>query len=296
MIMPSEPPAALLEGVYVANVTPFADDERFSIDVDAYLAHVQWLAGHGVTGIVPFGTNGEGPSIAAAEKRPVFEALGSEAGDLHILATVAEGNLPDTLDQLRFLDDLPVRAVMVLPPYYFKPAETEGLRIFYHRVLAATRHPVVVYHIPKYAIPVPAELVLSLPVWGAKDSGGEAGYAETLHAAGKGVLVGTEDDLPARLLTADGSISALANIVPEQVVALYRHVRQGRAEQAAALSGHLQRVRAMTKEYASAGILKRVAEQRHGHPMGTVRPPLVPISSSFDPEAAVELAQSGPAS
>ncbi len=62
--MPSEPPAALLEGVYVANVTPFADDDRFSIDVEAYLAHVHWLAGHGVTGVVPFGTNGEGPSIA----------------------------------------------------------------------------------------------------------------------------------------------------------------------------------------------------------------------------------------
>jgi len=126
----------------------------------------------------------------------------------------------------------------VLPPYYFRPVPAHGLRVFYERVLAATRHPVVVYHIPKYAVPVPAELVTSLPVWGVKDSGGEAGYAEAVHAAGKGVLVGTEDDLPARLLTAHGSISALANIVPEQVVALYRHVRDGRSAEAAALSAH----------------------------------------------------------
>ena len=34
-------PAGVLEGVYVANVTPFRDDERYSIDVDAYLGHVQ---------------------------------------------------------------------------------------------------------------------------------------------------------------------------------------------------------------------------------------------------------------
>ena len=292
--MPSEPPTSVLEGVYVANVTPFIDDDRFSIDIDAYLAHVQWLAGQGVTGIVPFGTNGEGPSIAASEKRQVFDALAANAQGLQIIATVAEANLPDTLDQLAFLDDLPVRAVMVLPPYYFKPVETEGLRVFFERVIAATRHPVVLYHIPKYAVPIPTDLVLSLPAWGVKDSGGEAGYAETLHAAGKGVLVGTEDDLPARLLTAHGSISALANIVPEQVVALYSHVRAGRAEQAAALSAHLQRVRTMTKEYASAGVLKRVAEQRHGHSMGTVRPPLVPVSSSFDVESAVGLALSRP--
>jgi dihydrodipicolinate synthase/N-acetylneuraminate lyase len=294
MIMPSESPAALLAGVYVANVTPFVDDDRFSIDLDAYLAHVDWLAGQGVTGIVPFGTNGEGPSIAAHEKRPVFEALAARAGDLQIIATVAEGNLPDTLDQLSFLQDLPVRAVMVLPPYYWKPVEIEGLRVYYERVLAATRHPVVIYHIPKYAVPVPTDLVLSLPVWGVKDSGGEAGYAETVHAAGKGVMAGTEDDLPARLNIADGSISGLANIVPEQVVALYSHVRAGRTEQAATLSAHLQRVRARTKEYASAGILKRVAQQRHGHPMGTVRPPLIPIEPSFDAAAVVEFALSGP--
>ena len=294
--MTSDQPDALLEGVYVANVTPFLDDDRYSIDHRSYGAHVHWLADHGVTGIVPFGTNGEGPAIAAREKRPVFEALAAADDDLQIIATVAEANLPDTLDQLAFLDELPVRAVMVMPPYYFKPVETEGLKIFYQRVLAATRHPLVIYHIPKYAIPVPADLVISLPVWGVKDSGGEAGYADTLHAAGKGVLVGTEDDLPGRLPTADGAISALANIVPEQVVALYAHIRAGRTEEAAKLSDHLLRVRGMTKEYASPGILKRVAEERHGYPMGTVRPPLVPISSSFDVVSATALALSGPES
>ena len=287
-------PADTLQGVYVANVTPFRDDERFSIDVDSYLGHVRWLAGHGVTGVIPFGTNGEGPAVSVQEKRTVLDALIPEAGSLHVVPTVAEGNLPDTLDQLAYLDDLPVRAVMVLPPYYFKPVEAEGLRLFYERVLKATRHPVVIYHIPKYAIPVPAELTTTLPVWGVKASGGEASYSETVHAAGRGVLVGTEDDLPGRLLTAHGSISALANIVPEQVVALYDHVRAGRSEQAAALSRHLQQVRAMTKEYVSAGVLKRVAEQRHGHPMGTVRPPLAPVPPTFDAAAAAARAVAGP--
>jgi 4-hydroxy-tetrahydrodipicolinate synthase len=277
MTMQNADPATLLEGVYVANVTPFRDDERYSIDVDAYLGHVSWLAGQGVRGVIPFGTNGEGPSVSVAEKRAVLDAL---------VPAVAEGNLPDTLDLLAYLEDLPVRAVMVLPPYYFKPVSADGLRRFYDRVLAATHHPVVMYHIPKYAVPVPPELVVDLPVWGVKDSGGEAGYAETVHAAGKGVLVGTEDALPSRLLTAHGSISALANIVPEQVVALYRHVRDGRGDEAAALSTHLQEVRAMTKQYVAAGVLKRVAEARHGHPMGTVRPPLEPVPASFDAAAA----------
>ncbi len=288
--MQPDDPAAVLEGVYVANVTPFRDDGRYGVDVGAYLAHVRWLAEKGVTGVIPFGTNGEGPSVTVAEKRAVLDALLPAEGGLHVVPTVAEGNLPDTLDLLSYLEDLPVRAVMVLPPYFFKPVETDGLRRFYDCVLAATRHPVVVYHIPKYAVPVPADLVTGLPVWGVKDSGGEPGYAEAVHGAGKGVLLGTEDDLPARLRTAHGSISALANIVPEQVVALYAHVLAGRTDEAARLSAHLQQVRAMTKEYVSAGVLKRVAEARHGHPMGTVRPPLEPVPPSFDAVAAAERA------
>jgi 4-hydroxy-tetrahydrodipicolinate synthase len=293
--MPPLDPARVLEGVYVANVTPFRDDDRFSIDVDAYLGHVRWLAEQGVTGVIPFGTNGEGPSVTTREKRVVLDALVPASGSLHVVPTVAEGNLPDTLDLLTSLDDLPVEAVMVLPPYFFKPVSPEGLRLFYDRVLAATRHPVVLYHIPKYAVPLPTELVTSLPVWGVKDSGGEAGYAAAVHAAGKGVLVGTEDDLPGRLMTAHGSISALANIVPEQVVALYGHVRDGRSAEAAALSAHLQQVRAMTKQYAAPGVLKEVAEQRQGHPMGTVRPPLTPVPATFDAAAAAERAVAGPA-
>ena len=94
-------PADVLQGVYVANVTPFRDDDRFSIDVDAYLAHVRWLGDMGVTGVIPFGTNGEGPSVAAHEKRDVIGALVTEAGSsLQVVPTVAEGNLPDTLDLL----------------------------------------------------------------------------------------------------------------------------------------------------------------------------------------------------
>ncbi|MFL6063249.1 MAG: dihydrodipicolinate synthase family protein [Friedmanniella sp.] len=284
-------PRLELPGVYVANVTPFRDDDRCTIDLDAYLGHVRWLASQGVTGIVPFGTNGEGPSVATREKQQVLSAVLAESGALTVIATVAEATLPDTLDQLAFLADLPVAAVMVLPPYYFKPVEVAGLLRFYERVLASTDKPVILYHIPKYAVPLPTELVLSLPVWGVKDSGGEAGYADTVHGAGYGVLLGTEDDLPRRLLTADGAISALANIVPSQVVALYEHVRAGRTRQADTLSAHLQRVRAMTKEYASVGVLKRLAETRHGHPMGTVRPPLLPLPDDFDVEAAAAILQ-----
>lgn len=278
----------MLEGVYVANVTPFTAAPDHALDVDAYLAHARWLAGSGVVGLVPFGTNGEGPSATVGEKREVIDALVAEHLPVQLVPTVAEGNLPDTVAQLEYLNALDVRAVLVLPPYYFKPAAEQGLRLFYERVLQVSRHSVIVYHIPKYAVGVPASLVTSLPVWGVKDSGGEAGYAETVHGNGQGVLLGTEDDLPGRLASASGAISALANIVPDQVVELYRCVRSGDTARAEELSAHLQRVRALTKQHDSPGVLKALAGARNGTGMGTVRPPLVPLPEDYDVASGVE--------
>jgi dihydrodipicolinate synthase/N-acetylneuraminate lyase len=274
-----------VEGVYVANVTPFRDDVSLTVDVDSYLAHVSWLEEMGVQGIVPFGTNGEGPSVALHEKLRVLEALFAWDLSVQVIPTVMQGNLPETLEMVEALNGYPVAAVLVLPPYYFKPASAEGLERFYEPVLEATRHPIIVYHIPKYAVPVPQEVVTGLPVWGVKDSGGEPGYAEAVLETGKGVLIGTEDDLWQRLnLGAQGVISALANFIPEKILEMQEKVKSGDEVGGKALSEDLQKARAMTKQYASPAVLKRLAEARHGAPMGTVRPPFVPLPADYDPE------------
>jgi dihydrodipicolinate synthase/N-acetylneuraminate lyase len=281
-----------IEGVYVANVTPFKDAPSYELDVNAYLEHVSWLAESGVTGIVPFGTNGEGTSVTIDEKRSLLEALFAQEFHLEIIPTVMEGNLPGTLEMLSFLESYPATAVLILPPYYSKPVSGEGLKLFYEPVIAATRHPAIVYHIPKYAVPVPADVVPDLPVWGVKDSGGEPGYAEAVLSAGKGVLLGTEDDLWERLnLEAQGVISALANFIPERIVEMYHRAKAGDEEKGKALSEQLKRVRAGTKEHTSAAVLKKLAQARHGVSMGTVRPPLTPAPADYDPNPTLQLAE-----
>ncbi|HEX8259930.1 MAG TPA: dihydrodipicolinate synthase family protein [Rubrobacteraceae bacterium] len=277
-----------IEGVYVANVTPFEDDASLKIGVDAYLAHASWLGEKGVSGIVPFGTNGEGPSVALREKLVVLEALFERELPIQVIPTVMQGNLPDTIEMLEAMEHYPATAVLVLPPYYFKPVTGEGLERFYEPILEATRHPVIIYHIPKYAVPVPEEVVTGLPIWGVKDSGGEPGYTEAILQAGKGVLLGAEDDLWEGLNNgAQGVVSALANFMPEEIVEMRRKVEEGDEAGGKALSEKLQRARSMTKEYASAAVLKKLAEARHGIPMGTVRPPFVPAPADYDPKPAL---------
>jgi dihydrodipicolinate synthase/N-acetylneuraminate lyase len=283
-----------IEGVYVANVTPFKDDGSFAVDEDAYLDHVSWLAEMGVRGIVPFGTNGEGPSVTLGEKLRVLEALFGRGFPIQVIPAVMQNNLPETLEMLRVLEEYPATAVLVLPPYYFKPVEPEGMRRFYESVLGATGHTAIVYHIPKYAVPVPDRVVKQLSVWGVKDSGGEEGYAEAVLEGGKGVLLGTEDDLWHRLGTgAQGVISALANFIPEEVLELYEKHGEGDEAGGTVLSEKLQKARAMTKEYASPAVLKKLAEARHGARMGTVRPPFVPVPADYDPIPALQAVSRG---
>ena len=273
-------------GVYAANVTPFRSD--YSLDVEAYLRHVAWLADHGVSGVAAFGTNGEGPSVSTEEKVGVLEALVDAGLDLDVVPVLTEGNLPDTLRLLDRVNDLPVGGVLVLPPYYFRPVSGDGLRAFYGRVCEVSQHPVLVYHIPRYSVPVPAEVVASLPVWGVKNSAGDPAYSEAVRDAGLEVMVGTEDDLVRDLPDSHGAISALANIVPEQMVEVHQRILAGDAEGAAALSAHLRDVAELITTHDSPGILKVLAQAQHGISMGTVRPPLLPPPPSYDLHAALD--------
>ena len=278
-----------IEGVYVANVTPFKYDSSLEVDEDAYLAHVSWLVEAGVRGVVPFGTNGEGPSVTLKEKLRTLEALFERGPRVQVVPAVMQGNMPETLEMLRALEGYPATAVLVLPPYYFKPVTAKGLKRFYEPVMEATSHPVIAYHIPKYAVPVPVEVVAGLPVWGVKDSDGDSDYSRAVLNVGKGVLIGTEDDLWEKLtIGAQGIISALANFAPEEILTIYEKTREGDEAGGKALSEKLQKVRAMTKEYASPAVLKKLAQARHGAVMGTVRPPFVPAPEDYKPQRVLE--------
>jgi 4-hydroxy-tetrahydrodipicolinate synthase len=79
-------------------------------------------------------------------------------------------------------------------------------------------------------------------------------------------------------------ISALANFIPEEILEMHEKAKSGDEAGGEALSKKLQEVRAMTKEYASAAVLKKLAEARHGTPMGTVRPPFIPVPADYDPK------------
>jgi 4-hydroxy-tetrahydrodipicolinate synthase len=267
----------VISGVYVPLLTAFARDG--AVDPGGYAGHAEWLAARGVDGLVPFGSTGEGPSLSLREKRALLAALVTAAPGVPVLPAVTDPSLDGALQLVEVVNDMAAAGILLLPPFYFRPAGDEGLRRYFEAVLAASRHPVMLYHIPSFAPPVPADLVEALPVWGVKDSGGDLGYTGAVLATGKQAMVGIESTIVDAIgMGASGTIAGLANVLPEPLLAACAAAAAGRPADAHRI---MAPALAFGGELMTAGpplawisVMKQLAEDRHGIPLGGVRAPL----------------------
>jgi 4-hydroxy-tetrahydrodipicolinate synthase len=278
----------VISGVYVPLLTPF--DHQGHVDIGAYGAYAQWLAGRGVDGLVPFGSTGEGPSLSPRERLAVLATLPEAVPGTSLIPAVTESSLDAVLEFVAAVNDLPATAIMVLPPYYFRPLAADDLRRFMEPVLAASRHPVLLYHIPVFGPPVPVEAITALAgpsLWGVKDSSGDIDYTKAVLAAGANVMVGSEARLPEAVgLGAAGGICGLANLLPEHLVAACAAAKAGDQDQAAAI---LTPALAFLQQLIDASpgspvawipVAKQLAGQRSGVDLGGVRPPVPPATGT----------------
>lgn len=274
----------MISGVFVPLLTAFAPDGR--ADPGASAEHARWVVSAGVDGLVPFGTSGEGPSLSLREKRAVLDALVGAVPGTPLVPAITESSLDTALQLVQVTNDAPVTAVMLLPPFYFHPLGEAGLRRYLEEILAASVHPVLLYHIPEFGPPVPVPLVAELPVWGVKDSGGDLGYTRAVLAAGKQVMVGAEHTIvDAVQAGAAGSIPGLANILPEHLVAVVAAARAGNTAMAGQI---LDQALAFRDEMLGAlgplewmSAMKLLAQSRHGVDLGGVRAPLPDVPGGF---------------
>ncbi len=122
----------------------------------------------GVDGLVPFGTSGEGPSLSLREKRAVLDALVGAVPGTPLVPAITESSLDAALQLVQVTNDAPNAYVMLLPPFYFHPLGDSGLRRYVSEILAASVHPVLLYHIPEFGPPVPVPLVAETGLGGER--------------------------------------------------------------------------------------------------------------------------------
>ena len=266
----------MLEGLIVPVVTPYRDGQ---IDETALTAHCRWVVDQGATGVLLFGTTGEGPSVSVAEKIAATATVARSDPDLVIIGAVTETSWTATRECLAGYGELPLAAVLVLPPFYFREEPGDGVAAFFDAVVGVSRHRVLGYHIPSLAPGVPIDYLTTGPLWGAKNSGPDPAFTRAAIAAGKVMFVGNEALVVEGIAAgAAGAIAGMGNIAPAAMAEICRRARDGDLAGAQRLTGavlDLQRTvlaAAPGPEFVAA--YKDLAGRLQGVDLGDPLPPL----------------------
>lgn len=218
-------------GISAAMTTPFNAD--FSIDTGLLATHATRLLAEGCSSLTLFGTTGEGPSVAAAEREGAYgHVLRGGIPASGIVMCVGSPALGTAVEHARIALSQGGRWLLVMPPFYFKGIDDDGLMAWYSAFiesLAAHEPRIILYHIPQVT-----GVAITLPLWrglrdrfgtiiaGIKDSAGHWPTTQAfLDEPGAMVLVGDERHLAAAArLGCAGSISGMANQFPAQLAGL----------------------------------------------------------------------------
>ncbi len=279
----------MLRGVFVPHVTPF--DEKEDVNKELLRELVHRFEDAGLNGLVTLGSNGEFPYLSFEEKVEVAKIVREESS-LPVIAGATENSTKETVRLGKALLDLGVDALLIGPPYYFKPSPEE-LYAHYSKIADSLDGQILLYNVPKFTgLNIPLDVIERLAeehsnIVGIKDSSANLGrIAELLRRMGDRftVLAGTADVMyPSWMLGAHGAIVAVANVVPELCAELYEAFLRKDYERVRELQLKINLINeVVVKRYSQISAIKAAMELRGWH-VGRPRLPSLPLG-----EEAVE--------
>jgi dihydrodipicolinate synthase/N-acetylneuraminate lyase len=272
----------VLKGAVAAAVTPLRGS---AFDATAVGPYVDFLAGHGVEGLLAMGTTGEGVLFSLSERQEIAAAFATAGrGRLQVAVHAGAQTTADTVALAEHAASIGADAVAVIAPPYFPLDDDELLEHFAAAAAACAPTPFYVYEFEArsgYAIPLSVierlrERAANLAGMKVSDSPWEKVAPYLLD--GLDVFIGAEGLLVEGLAAgAAGAVSGLASSFPDAVVALVRNPTKANGARASALRASLQ---AMPFHAAS-----KTALGLRGVPVTPeVRPPLRGLSATEQSE------------
>lgn len=201
------------------------------------MAHFQAA---GCQGMVMAGTNGEGPSLSAVEKRDLVRVAVSIYPDLKVVAGIATPSIEEAIWLANQACKAGAAAGLVMPPAYFREASEDAIAQWFERLFAETDLPILTYNFPqRTGIPLTENLIQRLAnhprMIGLKDSSGDERNIDVYAKAaqGKNLFVGNEGLLWKSLEAGwSGTISGAANCIPGWLTAVVKDYVEGKKESA----------------------------------------------------------------
>jgi len=272
-----------LNGIYPPIVTPFLQED---VAYHSLTKNIEKLNKSGIKGLVVLGSNGENVFLSEEEKTEVVQTvIKSASQEMQIIVGSGCESTRETIHLTNKMAKLGAHAALIVTPsYYGSKMNDESLIHYYSNVAEKSEIPVLLYNVPKFTgVNVSEEVVSTLSkhpnIVGIKDSSGNVNQlGQYLNRVDPdfNVLVGTAGALFGALtLGCKGGVLALANIVPEKCVDIYRLVQEGKMEEARKLQLRMIPVNyAITATYGISGL--KYAMDLLGYQGGEVRSPLLP--------------------
>ena len=280
---------AQLRGSIAPVVTPFSKDGE--LDADGLRRLIAWQLDEGSHGISLGGSTGE-PSAQSTDERIRAMAAAAEviADRVPFLPGTGRARLPETLQLTAAAAELGADAALVITPYYARPTQ-EGLYQWYATVAAENPGlPIVVYNVPsRTAVDVAPETLARLRrrfgnIVGIKETTRDfEHFSRVLHVCGRDTLVWSGIELlclPLLALGGVGFVSAVTNIAPAAVAAMYELWMAGQQEAAREVHYALHPLVDLIFTETNPAPAKWVLEQAGLLGSGQVRPPLTTVSEA----------------
>jgi dihydrodipicolinate synthase/N-acetylneuraminate lyase len=211
----------MLSGALAAAVTPLRDDGA-ALDEDAFRPYLDFLTAGGLDGVLALGTTGEGILLSAAERRRAAELFLD--GPLPVIVHCGAQTTAETVALAEHAASVGAAGVAVIGPPYYAYDEAALFAHFAAAARACAPLPFYVYELKArsgYAVPVSVVERLrkeASNLAGLKVSDKPLEAVKPYLLEGLDVFIGAEELLPVE--GAAGTVSGLASVFPERVVAL----------------------------------------------------------------------------
>ncbi|HVK59530.1 MAG TPA: dihydrodipicolinate synthase family protein [Candidatus Kapabacteria bacterium] len=217
-----------LKGVFCALWTPAdSDGEVLWPELEK---HVDFLISAGIHGFMALGSTAEFPHLSITQRKQILKRLTRRK--LPIIANVSDVSHRNVIALAHHAKEVGATAIAVLPPWFFPMAQRD-LAEFFIKIAKEAEMPLVLYNFPevtgkKIEIETIRRTADAVHVVAVKQSGGEFDFHHKLHALGKemnfSVLTGADTRLEEALkIGCTGTVSGLANAVPEVLIHVYKH-------------------------------------------------------------------------
>jgi 4-hydroxy-tetrahydrodipicolinate synthase len=289
-----------ITGSTPALVTPMLEDG--SVDYPTLRKLIEWHIAEGTDAIGVVGTTGESPTVNVEEHCEIIRVSVEQArGRVPIMAGCGANSTAEAIELAKFAKKVGADCQLQVVPYYNKPTQ-EGQYQHFKAIAEATGDlPVILYNVPGRSVADMAhDTVLRLAqvngIVGIKEATGNIERAQWLiREVPKGFSVYSGDDPTAvalMLCGGQGNISVTANLAPRLMHELCVAAMAGDVRRAMDIQFRLMPVHKHLFVEANP-IPVKWAMARLGLCGGTLRLPMTPLSSQFEPVVEAALRASG---